>query len=309
MMTTRNWLLNPVSLVIWAVVTLFILSGIFGSFYTVKDGMVGVVSTFGKYNDNEAQPGWHWKMPFVQTVDFKDVRMKTVNYIGQQETGDDEAGLSGRPRISILDVKNLPIGIDLTIQYTPDKESMSDILRTYGHNYFEKKLNPIVRAVTRDVASKYEAENIAKERENIGRQITVELSKEFEKLPFELNQVALRNIVLPEIVARKIKEVQEAKQEEQRLEMAEKQAVVNKRIEIINAQRQAEVKIEQARGIAESIKVRSIEQANANKRVAASLTPLLVKQNQIEQWNGTVPHLMPGGQEGFLFQLTSGHVK
>ena len=281
------------------------LSAMLGSFYTVEDGTVGVVSTFGEYNDNESTPGLHWKMPFIQNVDFKDVRMKTVNYAGggSSNAAADEAGLSHRPSIRILDTKNLPIGIDITIQYTPDKTEMSHILRTYGHNYFEKKLNPLVRAITRDVASQYEAENIAKERDNISQQITAELQKEFEKLPFELNQVALRNIVLPPTVASMVEKVQEAKQEEQRLEMAEKQALVNKRIEIINAERQAEVKIEQARGIAESIKVRSIEQANANKRVAASLTPLLVKQNQIEQWNGSVPHLMPNGQEGFLFQL------
>lgn len=283
---------------------LFGLSLIFGSFYTVEDGTVGVVDTFGKYDDSESTPGLHWKMPFIQGVTFMDGKMQTVNYkLGAHDDGDPMDGVNERPLISILDAKNLPIGIELTVQYTPDTTQMSDILRTYGENYFERKLNPIIRDVTRDVASGYDAEDIARKRTEIGAAMKATLSESFKALPFILNEVAIRDIQLPPSVSEKIRQVQEAKQEEQRLAMVEKQAEVNKKIEIINAQREAEVAVTRAKGQAESILAVASAQASANHKVSASLTELLVKQNQIEKWNGTVPSTVLGSDTGVFMSM------
>jgi len=280
------------------VVGLFVLVTGLSSFYTVDDGTVGVVSTFGEYNDNESLPGLHWKVPFVQTVMHKDVKMQTVNY----KTGaiDDDAsdGVISRGRVQILDSKNLSIGLELSVQFRPKAEEMSEILRNYGHNYFAKKINPIIRDEVRDVASGYDAETVAIKRQEIGNALETRLKERFEKLPFTLTKVALRNIILPPVVTQKITQVQEAKQEEQRLAMVEKQAEVNKKIAVIDAQKKAEVMIEEARGKAESIKAVADAQSKANKKVAASLTPLLVQQNQIERWDGVVPKYMLGGDSG-----------
>lgn len=280
------------------------LSAVFGSFYTVDDGEVAVVDTFGKYDDDESKPGLHWKMPFIQGVTFQDVRMQTVNYkYNPNGYGQTDSGVFVQPRISILDSKNLPIGIDITMQFTPDATQMSDILRTYGANYLEKKLNPIVRDVVRDVASGYEAENIARKRGEIGEQMKVKLSEEFAKLPFELNEVAIRAIDLPPSVAEKVRQVQEAKQEEQRLAMVEKQAIVNKKIAVIDAEKKAEVARTEAQGKADAILAVAIAQAKANKKVAASLTSLLVQQNQIEKWSGTVPQTVLGDSSNVLMSI------
>ena len=289
------------------VIGLFLFVAAMGSFYTVNDGYVGVVSTFGEYNDSETTPGLAWKFPFVQSVDKMDVKMQTVNYKRLYQAADpddaEDDGVRLMPQISILDSKNLPIGIDLTVQYTPVGSEMSAILRTYGMNYFDRKINPIIRASVRDVASQYDAENIARKREEIGRMIKANLTKEFEKLPFTLNDIALRNIILPPTVAEKVKQVQEAKQEEQRLAMVEKQAVVDKRIAVIKAQKEAEVRFTKAEGEARAITVKADAQAKANRKVASSLTELLVKQNQIERWDGVVAKYQLGTNTSMLMSV------
>jgi regulator of protease activity HflC (stomatin/prohibitin superfamily) len=279
------------------------LSAALGSFYTIQDGRVGVLNHLGKYDDDEKMPGWHWKLPFIQDVIEMDAKLQTVNYkYNNGGYGKISEGLYVMPRISILDNKNLPIGIDITIQYIPVKEDMSDILRTYGPNYLEKKINAVVRDVVRDVASGYNAENIAKDRGVIGEQMKVKLDEEFANLPFILNAVALRAIDLPEIVDKKIKEVQEAKQEEQRLEMKEKQATVNKRIAIIKAEQVEQQKIIEARGQAQALLEVATAEAEAIRMKGESLkqNPEVIQLNAVQQWDGILPKFTGGNVIPFI---------
>ena len=97
--------------------------------------------------------------------------------------------------------------------------------------------------------------------------------------------------------------MQEAKQEEERLKIINRQAEQNKQITITNAQAEKEKIIIAAQADAESTLTRAKAQAEANERISQSLTPLLVKQNQIEKWNGTVPSVVSGDGTGLLFNM------
>lgn len=56
----------------------------------------------------------------------------------------------------------------------------------------------------------------------------------------------------------------------------------------------AQKKIEEAKGDAESIKLRSIAQAEANKILSQSLTLPLVQYKMIEKWDGMMPKISGG---------------
>jgi len=287
---------------------------VWGAAYTVKSGTIGVLATFGKYSDSVEAPGIHFKIPIVQKVFIEDVKMQTATYKGNRDLAD-QRGMVNKPQITVMDAKNLPIGIEMSVQYTPNQADMPTILRTFGSNYYAKKINPIVRAITRDVIGKYEAETIAIERQKIAGELKAAFAKEFDALPFVLNDVVLRNIRLPSSVQKKIMQVQEAKQEEERLKMAEKQAQVQKRIQIVNAEREAAKKVIAAKADAERkviaakadatrITVRSKAIAEANDRVSKSLTPLLVQQHGIEKWDGAYPKTLLGQNTPLLFNLS-----
>jgi len=288
---------------------------VFQSIYTIKDGNVGVLATFGKFSNEVKKPGVHFKIPLVQHVFIQDVKMHSGNYKGSKDLPDD-LGIVNKPSITVMDKKNLPISIEMTVQYTPNKNDMPIILRTLGKNYFEKKINPIIRAISRDVVGQYDAETIAVERQKISTELRIGLVKAFEALPFVLNDVVLRNIRLPSTVQKKIMQVQEAKQEEERLKMAEKQAEVQKRIQVIDAKREAEKKVIAAKADAEQkviaakaeaqrITLQSKATADANKRVSVSLTNLLVKQHAIETWDGAYPKTILGSDTNILLSLPS----
>ena len=285
----------------------------YSAFYTIKSGTVGVVATFGEFSEDVSLPGLHFKFPLVQRVYVFDVKLQTANYKGKQDQGS-RKGLYVKPYIEVLDSKNLPIGIELSVQFTPIREQANVILEKYGNNYYEKLINPLVRNVVRDVVGGYVAEDIANKRGEIGKQIIVMLDKSFEKTPFTLNNVALRNIKLPQIVLKKIEEVQLAKQEEQRLGMVEKQARKEQEIKTIKANTklievttQAKAEAEKKR-IGADAKAYQIEKeaeavASANTMIARSISQPLIDYKAIERWSGNYPSTLLGGDKGIMLRL------
>ncbi len=277
------------------------LSIVFGSFYTIESGKVGVIQTFGKYNEVVSLPGLHWKRPFIDTVLEQDVKLQTVNYVGGEDEMD-ESGIINKPHLDVLDAKNVAYDIEATVTFVPVAEKMPFILTAYGANYYDKRLNPIGRDVVRDVGGKYNVETIADHRDAINTEIRDRLAKEFEALPFTFDNAVLRKISLPGNIMAKITAVQEAKQEEERLKIVNRQAEQQKAITITNAEAEKAKIVIAAQADAEATLTRAEAQAKANRKLAESLTPLLVQQNQIEKWNGSVPQVTGSGS-GLILQL------
>lgn len=283
------------------IVALMLLSTVLGSFYTIESGKVGVIQTFGKYNEAVSLPGLHWKRPFIDTVIEQDVKLQTVNYVGGSDDRD-ESGIINKPHLDVLDAKNVAYDIEATLTFTPVAEKMPEILTTYGANYYDKRLNPIVRDVVRDVGGKYNVETIADHRDAINTEIRDRLAEEFKSLPFTFDNAVLRKISLPANIMAKITAVQEAKQEEERLKIVNRQAEQQKAITITNAEAEKAKIVIAAQAEAEATLTKADAQARANRKIAESLTPLLVQQNQIQRWDGTVPQVTGAGS-GLILQL------
>jgi regulator of protease activity HflC (stomatin/prohibitin superfamily) len=298
-------------LVYWVVgIILFLL---LTAFYTIESGYVGVLSTFGKYSTNVEMPGFHTKIPIIQKVVKFNVKMHSINYKSKVGLVDNE-NITNKPVIRVLDNKNLPIGIELTVQFTPIKENASMILQKYSKNYIDVLINPIIRDVVRDVVGEYKAEDIAKDRSKIATKITNELKIKFKKIPFILNDVLLRDIQLPEIIIKKIQDVQIAQQEAQRLAIIEQQAIKQQKIKKIeaetkliqvttNAKAQAQKEKIQANAKAYKILKEATATQKANILISKSLTPILLKYEYIKNWNGKLPQTLLQKDGGVLLNI------
>lgn len=306
--------INPKFIFLGAILAFFLMLGGMGV-YTIQSGYIGVLTTFGEYSKDPKHPGLHFKVPFIQGVKVMDIKMQTAHY--QQETGLTKEGVINQSRIVVLDSKNLNIGIDLTVQFSPSPLQAKEILEKYGINYFEKLIGPIIRDTVRDVVSQYQAEDIARERSAIADHLNQTMQENFKELPFVLQAVQLRNINLPKIVRDKIEEVQLAKQEEQRLMMIEKQAEKQQRIKTIEANTklievttQAKAEAEQKKIAAEAeafkIEIQAKAQAEANMKIRQSLDEkgFIIQYKAIQKWNGQYPQTLVGDTDGkILLQL------
>lgn len=270
--------------------------------YSIQSGTVGVLSTFGNYSKEVKLPGLHFLIPGIQEVHVLDIKMQTAHYQGEHDLPDLD-GVINKPQIIVLDSKNLNIGIEITIQFSPNELEAKTILTSYGYNYFEKLINPNVRDIVRDVVGQYQAEEIAVKRSLIGDEIRSILKKKFKDIPFILQDVQIRGIELPKIVRTKIEEVQLAKQEEQRLAMIEKQAKKNQEIKSIEANTKlievtvqakadAEKKVIEADAKAYQIEKEATAIAQANLEISKSITPTLIQYKSIEKWTGQFPKML-----------------
>lgn len=285
--------------------------------YTVESGEVVVLSTFGRYDPEPRLPGLHFRMPLVQSTHFLDVRLQTLNFRGREDAPDGD-GILNHPGIQVLDAKNLPITLDLSLQFTPHAAEAAGLLERYGRNYADRLIVPLVREVVRDVVGGYQSEQIANQRSEIGRGLEAKLIEALKAYPFTVENVALREIGLPAVVQKKIEEVQLAKQEEQRLAMVEQQARKEQEIKTIqantrlvetttDARAQAERRKLEADANAYQIAKEAEARATANQKIAASLTAELVHYQSVLQWNGVYPAtLVQGGGAGLLLNLPAG---
>jgi hypothetical protein len=86
----------------------------------------------------------------------------------------------------------------------------------------------------------------------------------------------------------------------------EEQKAEQKRYELIQAQRQAEIAAatakgkgdsarEEARGVADALRLKGEAEATYNAKVSASLTPVLIQQQYLARWDGRLPQYSLGG--------------
>jgi regulator of protease activity HflC (stomatin/prohibitin superfamily) len=79
------------------------------------------------------------------------------------------------------------------------------------------------------------------------------------------------------------------------------QAALKAENQVKEAEANAKIKIAQAKGQAEALKISADAEAYANKKVAASLTPLLAQKMFLEKWNGELPKTIAGKDNMVLF--------
>lgn len=270
----------------------FIVATILEGFYTVNEGHVGIQKTFSEATA-QVSPGLHFKVPFVQSVTEMEVRTRK----------------NSQEDISVSTMEQLPAQADLSVNWTVNSEEALDIFRKYGGlAQFESRiLTPAINSAAKDGVAKYKAEDIIKNRGVAVQSMKAAIKTAMQPYPITINSVQLEDITFPvsftNAIEAKLAASQDAIREEHKLTQQKLQA----QREVQTAQAQADAKRAQADGEAYRIATVAKAQADANNIIAKSLTPALIQQNQIEQWNGTVPKFVSGEQGGqFLFNLKEG---
>jgi len=271
-----------------AVLVVIFLLFLFRPWVIINEGEVGILSTTGKFSPHPLNPGIHFYIPLIQKVIIVDTKVHMITYKRHPEIGsmpDRYQTIKIYPAINVLDARGLPIQVELSVSYRLDPSKAAYVVKTYGLNWEDKIINPIVRDVVRNVIGKYPAENIPVKRNEIAAKIENSIRNELNKIPnkpiiFESFQ--LRDIVLPENIKKEIERVQIAKQEAERAkyEVLKAQQLAQKQAAIAKGKAEA-AKIE-AQGKADAKLIEARAEAQANIIISKSLTTNLLKLKQIE---------------------------
>jgi len=239
----------------------------------VSPGMAGVMLLFGKVQDEALPSGLHFINPFSQVVEME---VRTRNYTMSNVT--DEGQKKGDDSIQVITSDGLTVKLDCTIFYSLQQNMVAKIYRDIGPDVEDKILRSEIRASLRDAAANLTATDLYTiRRQSFVDNVTKTLKASFESRGITMEQVLLRNVILPDQITKAINDKIAADQDAQKMIFVlqkEKQEAERKRIE--------------AEG-----------QAKAQQIVSQSLTPQILEYQRIQA-------LRYVGEKGNLIITNSG---
>ncbi len=234
---------NPfaaVGIIITIVVGIFILQGIYASFYKINPAEVGVVLRLGQYN-RTSQPGLHFKVPYIDTlykVDVEEIRKEEFGFRSRfpgQKSSFERRGYDMESLMLTAD-KNV-INVAWIVQYrvSDPKEYLFQIKNV------RQAVRDLSESVTRRIVGNMDFDYVLSNRDLLAADVKQELQKELKSLQagISIGTVQFQDINPPDQVKPAFNEVNEADQDMKRL--------VNEAEEIYNQ------KIPRARGRAKQI--------------------------------------------------------
>jgi regulator of protease activity HflC (stomatin/prohibitin superfamily) len=295
------------TLVVVALVAIVLLGLMVSAWRNISPGYVGIV--FDKANHNVTagalEPGWAFINPFTQAIQQYPITIQTYSMV--QKGG--EGQTSGDDSIKVQSNEGQQINLDVVIQYQVIKEEAAQLYQDWGGADIGFVQDQVVRQYTRSqvpvVASRYGWEEITSaKRDVINEEISKGLKAEFAKRHMLLISFAVREVHLPQSLQtaldQKIQAQQQAEQQKYQLE----QAKVKAEQDVAQATGQANALKAQAEGEAQATLTRAKAQAEANRQLAQSLTPDLIRYQQLQRWDGKLP-LFSGGGVTPLIDATS----
>jgi regulator of protease activity HflC (stomatin/prohibitin superfamily) len=222
----------------------------------VPPGQAGIQVLFGKVNSEPLPSGLHFINPFSQVVEME---VRTRNYTMSNVA--DEGQKRGDDSISVISSDGLTVKLDATIFYSLQQARLPEIYRTIGPDVEDRIVRSEIRASLRDAAAALSATELyTSKRQSFVDQVSKALRAAFEKRGITLEQMLLRNVILPDQITKAINDKISADQDAQKMAFVlqkEKQEAERKRIE--------------AEG-----------QAKAQQIVSQSLTPQIIEYQRIQ---------------------------
>lgn len=275
-----------------AIVAVFVISILAMGIYTVPEGHVGIIKTWGKATGT-AGPGLHWKTPVGQTVEEMEVRTRKY----QESFSVSTTGSVGGKEGGAVELQ-MPSIVTISANWSAPKEAALEIFRQYGGlpQYEDRILDPRVLKITKSVFAKYSIEESIADREKVANEIRARLTDELSGHLASMSDINIEDIEFPERIRSAIENKQTAKLQKEAEEYnlqkndLEQQRIVNK-----------------GRAEAESITLVAKAEADAIKKKGDALLKNqgLVELVKAEKWDGKLPTYMMGDGMNFLMQMPS----
>jgi prohibitin 2 len=233
-----------------------------GGTYVVNPGYRGVEVTMGKVSDAFKPEGFGLKQPFLTTIYPVSIR---------QQTSEDNAECYSSDLQQIM--------VDLRVLYRIPEGSVVRMFHEYDGDPFESLIAPRVQEALKEVAAQQSAEQIVKNREQIKTR-ALELARQKVGTFLVIEDIVIQNITL----TKQLESAIEAK-------MVQEQEAAKAKYIQQRAQIDADTAVIQAKGEAESIRIRG---------QALKDDPSFVDLKIVDKWDGFTPLVIGGG--GVVYQ-------
>lgn len=253
----------------------------------VPAGNVGVkVNLLGGdkgVDTEELSPGRYWVGMNEELYVFPTF---TQNYVW---TATSTEGSKNDESLSFQTREGMKVNADVGISYHIDATKVTDIFQKYRRGV-DEITDTFLRNKVRDALVTASEDKPIEAvygpgKSAIMNEVEAVVAAEMEPLGIVIEGIYwIGELRLPETVVKSLNAKIEATQRAQQ-----------RQNEVAEAKAEADKRIEQAKGDAESIRLRAEAEANANSVVSRSITPELVQYEALKRWDGTLPRFT-GGQ-------------
>lgn len=255
----------------------------------IPAGYVGVVYNMNGGVDGEVLgQGWHIVSPTKKVTEYS-IGLEQ-SYLTSEDKGDSPKDES----FSIPTSDGKTVRVNLEFSYKFDEARVAETFTQFkgksGEQIKDSFIKPKIVAWTQEVSANYPVTDIfGDKRTQINAELDTYLKEKFDKYGIIIDTVNFTDISVDNETAAAIQKKVTAQQE---LELAQVEAETakiqaNKEKEV--AQIAAETAIIEANAKADVTQIEAKAEAEANKKIADSLTPELIEKIKYETWDGKLP--------------------
>lgn len=249
----------------------------------VPTGFTGVLTTFGRVEENTLDAGLNFKAPW-QNVITMDNREQRLSFTFEAFSSDiQQTSVTG------------------SVNFNINKQTAMTLYQEIGQNYFNILIAPRLYENTKVVFSKYTAENLISSRDNLASEILELMRQDLEQYGINIISISIEDIDFTDAFTDAIEAKQVATQNKLRTETEQEEAIIiaesAAKQRTIAAEAEAEVARIEADAEAYRTQVSSEAEAKANELIAASLSAELIEYLEAQGWNGQLPDTFVGSDE------------
>ena len=284
-MTDGGKSLKPVTYPTYVGVVAAVLVIIMSCIAVVPTGYTGILTTFGRVENNTIGAGINFIAPW-QSVVKMDNRTQKV----QIETS---AFSSDIQQVDLV----------LSLNYCIDQTTAQELYRTVGVNYYDSIIYPRMLENTKAVFSQYTAENLINKRNKLSEQIVEVTAADMQGYGITVVSMAIEDIDFTDAFTNAVEAKQVAAQNKLTAETEQAQMTMEEEQAAKRAVIQAEADAEVRRVQADANLYEGEKEAEMNQRIGESLTQELIEYYRTKQWDGKLPQTVLGSDGNYMLDL------
>ena len=271
-----------IALVMFVIALLVALSAAFGSWYVIDQGERGVIVRNGSVV-GVADPGLHFKMPFMDSVERISVQSKTRPYAKGHGNSRDQQYAA----------------ITYSVTYSIPPAKVAEIYSEYRNeeNFVARVIDRQAPAQLQSAFGKFTAAETVTKRDELTAQILENLARTTKGM-VNIESVQVENVQFSEAYNEKIEESMKAEIDIRTRRQNLEKEQIDAQIAVTRANAEADSQLAIANAKAKAVVLAGEAEAKAIKAKSDALAanPNLIEYQKAITWNGQLPNTMiPGG--------------
>lgn len=268
-------------------VILLILSAVFGSWYIIDQGERGVIVRNGSVVGT-ADPGLHFKMPFMDSVERISVQSKSRVYAKGHGNSRDQQYAA----------------ISYSVTYTIPPAKVGEVYSEYRNeeNLVSRVIDRQTPAALQSAFGKFTAAETVTKRDDLAAAVLESLTKTTKGI-VTIESVQIENVQFSEAYNEKIEESMKAEIDIRTRRQNLEKEQIDAQIAVTRANGEADSRLAVATANAKAVVLAGEAEAKAIKAKSDALqaNPQLVEYTKAQAWDGKLPATMvPGSAVPFI---------